>query len=213
VAAPYGSLYDPNEPGGGGAASNNDFFNGGGIVRIQSPSIQVDGKITANGSGSTDQVRTAAGGSIRIDTTTISGSGSVRADGGSSPFLGGGGRVAIYYTGATGMALSRARVTAAGGAGNASIHSGAPGTVYLRQVDGAGAKVTDELIIDNGTVPRTVFTPLVDLGSGTITAVSGNVLTLSAAVPDWVLVRRSRFSTPAAPSSPPTKSHRPLRPR
>jgi len=190
VAAPYGSVYDPNEPGGGGATPSVDGRTGGGIIRIQSPSIQLDGKITATGSGG-QGVASGAGGSIRIDTSTISGSGDVRADGGSSNFSGGGfggggGRVTIYYTGATGMALNRARITAAGGAGRFLSNNGTAGTVYLRQLDGAGAKVTDELIIDNGTAPRTVFTPLVDLGSGTVTAVNGNVLTLSAAVPDWV---------------------------
>jgi hypothetical protein len=186
VAVPYGSLYDPNEPGGGGATPNVDGRSGGGIVRIQSPSIQIDGKIIATGT-SGSAIAAGAGGSIRIDTNAISGSGEVRADGGTSTTIGGGGgRVAIYYVGATGLTLSRARITAAGGAGSAGSRNGTAGTVYLRQLDGAGAKVTDELVIDNGTVPRTLFTPLVDLGTGTITAVNGNVLTLSVAVPVWV---------------------------
>jgi len=188
VAAPYGSLYDPNEPGGGGATANQGKA-GGGIARIQAPSIVLDGKIVATGGGTTGSVAAGAGGSIRIDTTTISGAGEVHADGGPSNFLGGGGgRVAIYFAGSTGMALNRTLVTAAG-AGTGPIplsRNGTAGTIYLRQLDGTGAKVADELIVDNGTAPRSVFTPLADLGTGTITAVNANVLTLSSAVPDWV---------------------------
>jgi hypothetical protein len=187
AAAVYGSLFDPNEPGAGGSTQNSGL-SGGGIVRVQAQSIVLDGKITASGNGTTQNNPSGAGGSIRIDTSTISGAGEVHADGGASAYMdGGGGRVAIYYSGSAGLALNRALITTVGGSGGSPItRLGTAGTIYLRQVDSAGLKVTDELIVDNGTNAFNSFTPLVDLGTGTVTAVSGSVLTLSGAVPNWV---------------------------
>ncbi|HXA17287.1 MAG TPA: Ig-like domain-containing protein [Thermoanaerobaculia bacterium] len=187
----YGSLYDPNEAGSGGANWNGSALSGGGIIRLQSQTIVLDGKITASGSGDMNHDWVGgAGGSIRIDTTTISGSGEIHADGGASRFGGGGGgRLAIYSVGSTGMGISGSNITAFGGTSttNAAPRNGSPGTVYLRQLDTLGAKTSDQLILDNGTgTPFGTFTPVVDLGSGTITAVNGNVLTLSNPVPAWV---------------------------
>ena len=48
------------------------------IIRLQSPAIVLDGKITASGAGGGNTVG-GAGGSIRIDTTTLSGGGQVQA--------------------------------------------------------------------------------------------------------------------------------------
>jgi len=172
VAAPYGSLYDPNEPGSGGATVNTGQT-GGGIVRIQSPAIVLNGKVTVNGGGLANQGNASgAGGSIRIDANSVSGSGELHADGAPSNFLGGGGgRIAIYYSGTTGMSLNRALITAAGGAApGVTTRNGAPGTIFLKR----DTQPNGELIIDNGSVATPQKTVLTSVGSGTITSVSSS---------------------------------------
>jgi hypothetical protein len=169
-AAAYGSLYDPNEPGSGGALFNTGALSGGGIIRLQSAAIVLDGRITASGAGTTNNFVAGAGGSIRIDTNTISGPGQVRADGGAAFAAGGGGgRVAIYYAGASGMTLSRALVTSVGGTSGAGFH-GAAGTVYFKRNDQANG----ELVVDNGSIISSQTTPLTSVGGGFITSVSSS---------------------------------------
>jgi len=185
--AAYGSLTDPNEPGSVGIAFSNcnPCTNvGGGIVRLKATSpasvIIVDGKINANGKLG------GAGGSVRLEAATVGGAGTVTADGGDSSSgnsAGGGGRIAVYYQS---LALPKTNVTAAGGTAGDS-RAGTNGTVYFRQNSAAGARITDELVADQRGRAITDVAPLPDLGSGTVTAISGNVLTLSAPVPDSVI--------------------------
>src|SRR5207237_2710818 len=81
---PYGSLFDPNEPGAAGSTNTSCSVcsSGGGIVRLTAPSLVLDGAIKANGEAVDGG---AAGGSIRIDADTIAGLGEIHADGGRNP--------------------------------------------------------------------------------------------------------------------------------
>jgi hypothetical protein len=186
-ASTYGSAVDPGTPGGAGGQYSNatcDPCNsGGGVARIHAQTIALDGKLLANGiQGSSGS---GAGGSIGVDAGNLSGSGEIRADGGlSNHAAGGGGRIAVYYRT---LAFDRTKITAAGGlhSGNAVRTAGA-GTVYFREVDANGAKVGDELVLDNRDRGTTRVTPLFTAGAGTVTEVNGSVVTLSAPVPDWI---------------------------
>jgi protocatechuate 3,4-dioxygenase beta subunit len=68
---PYGSLFDPREPGGGaGGSSSNAGSDGGGAIRIAAGRRSVvDGAVRAN--GNSNLAAGAAGGSIRFAATTF----------------------------------------------------------------------------------------------------------------------------------------------
>ena len=193
----YGSFLDPNTPGGaGGLFSVGTCATceaGGGIVRIRANAVSLDGKINANGVNDFGSGG-GAGGSIRIDAATLSGGGEIHADGQANGHAaGGGGRVAVYYQA---LSLDRTKITADGGFNSSDdVRKGGSGTVYLRLVDASGAKVSDELIVDNNSVTATRGTTLPSLGAGTVTAVSGAVVTLSAPVPDWMTGSTIEFLT------------------
>ncbi|MCU1228830.1 MAG: LamG domain protein jellyroll fold domain protein, partial [Acidobacteria bacterium] len=180
----YGSLYDPNEPGAAGSMNTtcSVCISGGGVARIKAPSLVLDGSIKANGQAASGA--SAAGGSIRVDADAITGVGQIHADGGlnTSGASGGGGRVALYFRS---LAIPSAKITAASAAAAPSrtLTPGAAGTVYLRRVDASGAKLSDELVVDNAGVSATLATTLANAGNGTVTAINGNVITLSNAVP------------------------------
>ncbi len=182
VNAPYGSPFHPNTPGGAGSFGSATCAScrpGGGVVRMTTGTLVVDGKILANGQ---DADAAGAGGSIRIDAEAISGAGEIRADGGGNTLgaSGGGGRVAIYYGT---LSLPQSNISAASRSSNGNTNNGAAGTVYLRQIDASGAKVTDELIADNRGEPQVTFTPVATAGTGAVVSIAGNVITLSNAVP------------------------------
>jgi len=186
-AQAYGSVLDPNEPGGAGSQWNSVTCNpcngGGGITRITAEDFVLDGKVLAN--GIVGNSGAGAGGSVRLDVDTLSGAGEIRADGGPTVHAaGGGGRIALYYQN---LSVDRAKITASGGlhTGNAT-RTGAPGTVYLQQVDASRVKVADELVLDNTDRVSARTSVLPFLGSGTVVSASGNVLTLSGAVPEWI---------------------------
>ena len=132
VAAAYGDLLDPNDPGSGGGSDGGVGGNGGGVLLIDAGTIILNGLILADGRNGTDCCSGGgSGGSVRVDVVTLSGLGSIRANGGVSSSTinvggGGGGRVAIYYSDATGFNLSR--VFALGGSG---LNNGDTGSVSL----------------------------------------------------------------------------------
>ncbi len=140
VAPAYGSPFDPNTPGGAGASGAgvtcSPCRSGGGVARIRAATVQLDGKILANGEASN---AAGAGGSIRIDAGSITGAGEIHADGGTNTgsASGGGGRIALYYQSLT---IPATKITAAALQANSTAATGEPGTIYLRQVDGTGAK-------------------------------------------------------------------------
>ena len=182
--AVYGSIMNPNEPGSVGVAFGacNPCSNvGGGIVRLKASSLILDGKISANGKLG------GAGGSVRLEAANVAGAGTVSADGGDSNngnSAGGGGRIAVHYQT---LSLPKTNVVAAGGGNSSDTRAGTNGTVYFRQNTPAGDKVTDELVADQRGRTILDVAPLPELGTGTVTAINGNVLTLSAAVPDSVI--------------------------
>ncbi|HVR41771.1 MAG TPA: Ig-like domain-containing protein, partial [Thermoanaerobaculia bacterium] len=201
-AATYGSAFDPNTPGGSGAYLSETCDTcsvGGGVLRIKAKTIVDNGSIRVDGYSS--RGGGGAGGSIRIDTESISGSGEVTANGAAAnpswTGPGAGGRIAIYYRNSDGMGLSRTKVTAFGPSGDSSWKHAAAGTIYFREADANGNKVTDELYLQNSTYQWGGGAQIVDLGTGTVVGVSGNVITLSATVPEGVIGSAIEILTPA----------------
>ncbi|HVT45346.1 MAG TPA: Ig-like domain-containing protein [Thermoanaerobaculia bacterium] len=192
-AASYGSVFDPNTPGGAGANPSNTFANcptcspGGGVARVRAGTLHLDGQILANGivqgiAGG------GAGGSIRIDAQTIRGEGEIRADGASvsGQNAGGGGRIALYYTS---LELDPTKITAAGGrfsTGGTASQNGVAGTVYLKQESETGEGLREELIVDNSGTVATLRTTLLNFSGASVMAVSGNVITVSGTVLEFV---------------------------
>ena len=84
----------------------------------------------------------------------LGGTGTISANGGSATGNdgGGGGRVALYYTSATGFNLTN-NITALGGSGPTG--AGSAGTVFLQQAGQLG-----ELLINNGGTKNSATTPL-----------------------------------------------------
>src|SRR5258708_10637557 len=75
------------------------------------------------------------------------------------------------------------RDAASARAGSSAAGRGGGGQVYLRQLDGSGAKLADERIVDNAAHATNASALLITAGTGTVTAVNGNVVTLSGTVP------------------------------
>jgi hypothetical protein len=85
-----------------------------------------DGTISANGTnGQGYQAGSGSGGTVSITTSTLSGAGAIQANGGVNELGGGGGRIALNYSGALG--IPKANITANGGAGNWG--AGSAGTI------------------------------------------------------------------------------------
>jgi len=107
----------PILPGSGGTSTAY----GGGAVEIRTTgTVTLEGTITANGTGGSNQAVAGAGGSILVTCTTLKGTGAtLKADGatnykqdnlgGNSP-PGSGGRIALHYTDATDFAPARISV-------------------------------------------------------------------------------------------------------
>jgi hypothetical protein len=102
----YGSVSAPVSPGSSGVANNGSYYGGcgGGAVRLQcSGQVTIDGTITANGTGgSQNENGGGSGGGIYIACSTFKGAGAITARGGargvSNGGNGGGGRIAVVYT-------------------------------------------------------------------------------------------------------------------
>jgi len=124
----YGSVTAPAALGSGGScgAFNTPGGIGGGWIAIHATSVADDGTISANGTnGQGYQAGSGSGGTISITTSTLSGTGSIQANGGANELGGGGGRIALTYSGALG--IPKANITANGGAGNSG--TGSAGTI------------------------------------------------------------------------------------
>jgi RHS repeat-associated protein len=132
----YGTAQDPKDPGSGGATIFRTAGNGGGVIKVAAQSLTLNGGIRASGgSGIGDSFAAGgSGGSIRIDVGTLTGAGQIAARGGNglpSSGGGGGGRIAIYYSNATGFNLGT-QVLVTGGTGNGAPN-GQNGTIHLQQ--------------------------------------------------------------------------------
>jgi len=195
VPAAYGSVLDPAEPGGSGAGCNGTCNQGGGVIRIKAGTLQLNGKIQANGYGNNNNGGSGAGGSVRIIADTFSGTGEVHADGAAGVWngydgykgSGGGGRIAVWHQTST---FDKTKISAAGGQSSTSQYTwenGTAGTVYFRQTDPNTGSYTDELVIDNLGRSQPQGTPLPTVGGGTVTNINGAVVTLSNPVGEFVI--------------------------
>lgn len=143
----YGSIRSPVDYGSAG------YGNAGGAIRITADgAMTINGAVSANGSNVAKQ--TGSGGSVFLTGHSISGAGRITANGGNQTATdrespGGGGRVAVYLTGA-GQDFSgfTGQITAYGGTSRTSGYVGkvdaGAGTVYLKtadQADNAGMLV------------------------------------------------------------------------
>ncbi len=187
IGETFGSVYYPQEFGGTGR--NGGF--GGGAVRINggTGSVAIDGVVAA--SGQQDNQTGGAGGSIWISGGKVSGGGSVEASGGGQccdTGSGGGGAIAVEYTDAASTLPALKAVTGGGSNGN---RWGGPGSIYTF---GPGSTYGDLKIDDGGLVGQAIVLP--SLGTGSVVAVSGNIITTDRAkdvpsyfVGHWVEIR------------------------
>ncbi len=170
----YGSIEQPSQPGSGGGGGTGPSGAGGGAIRIEAPTVHVDGVISADGGhGGGHDIKAkygggGSGGSIWITCKTITGqSGKVSADGGSGSIYaggGGGGRVSIE-TGATRRDAKSGNIlfTAVGGANGRGLfgtekpdHFGEPGTLYFSSGSVPGRVFPDAgVVVQPGQIPQT----------------------------------------------------------
>ena len=184
----YGSLWTPLQPGASGAAASATLVNagsGGGALRIGVGELVLGGRIAARGE---DVFAGAgAGGSVLIVATTLRGGGEIDVSGGNAlaPIgdttgdgAGGGGRVALYASGA--MSLDPAtQVRVAGGAtsfrasGVTVERYAGSGTVYVYDP----TSLLGHLLLNNGLTQagqsrRAAATLLTALGGGSVLALA-----------------------------------------
>lgn len=145
----YGSIQQPSQPGSGGGGGTGPSGAGGGAIRIEAPTIHVDGVISADGGhGGGHDIKAkygggGSGGSIWISCEAITGKlGKISADGGCGSIYaggGGGGRVAVE-TGVAGQDAKPGGIlfSAVGGANGRGLIGtekpetfGEPGTLYF----------------------------------------------------------------------------------
>jgi hypothetical protein len=108
----YGNEFTPTDLGSAGWANSQA---GGAIKLAVSGNLQMDGTITANGTGSSDA---GSGGSVFIIAGTLAGAGNISANGVVRNCTGGGGRIAIYASDTNGfMVTSNVTANAGGTAG------------------------------------------------------------------------------------------------
>ena len=137
--SPYGSLYEPDQPGrpGGDGNAAETAGKGGGVIWINTDTLDNDGFITANGGDPSTGSHGGggSGGSVYISIeATFSGTGTVSANGGRGDGAGGcgsGGRVSVYLKS---KYAYRGIIQALGGISSSSSSSGGPGTVYIQDV-------------------------------------------------------------------------------
>ena len=136
---PYGTVYEPDQPGspGGYGSAGNTAGKGGGVIRIDTDILENDGSITANGGDASQrsQAGGGSGGSVYISTRSVfSGTGTVSANGGRADDAGGcgaGGRVAVHLKS---QFAYRGTLEALGGISSSGGKPGGPGTVYIKDV-------------------------------------------------------------------------------
>ena len=124
----YGASLNPNELGSGGSCGGGyGGGDGGGLVKLVVGDLSVNGTISANGSGGGgNNAGSGSGGGINILANTLNGTGTIRADGAGYQIGGGGGRVYLGISGASGFTGS---ATANGGSSLGGV--GAAGSVVV----------------------------------------------------------------------------------
>lgn len=120
--------------GGGNSNLGHLPGHGGGALFIRARHLELEGTIAADGGAGRYSAGGGSGGAILVDAGIASGSGIISAQGGRGWDInwdtsgGGGGRVAIYHTGALDLAAENLDVD--GGYGYPSSDHGKTGTVY-----------------------------------------------------------------------------------
>lgn len=143
----YGSIVSPSANGSGGGGFSQDSIGGagGGYVRLTvNGSLDVEGKISANGgNGSGVGGGGGSGGSISLTLGTLVGAGAITANGGYGAGAngggGGGGRIAMTYSADD----FSGNISANGGGGYAY---GGAGTIYTK----ANSQSIGQLTLANG---------------------------------------------------------------
>jgi hypothetical protein len=166
-------------PGGSGGGF------GGGTLRLNvSGTLQLDGRISANGGMNSSNLNSGggSGGSVWVIARKLAGAGIISANGGAANNLGGGGgggRVAVSYN----TNVFTGAITARGGPG---ANFGGAGTVYLsRSVDLGGSA---QLVIDNGGARGTNTLLPPNFGSANVIITNGGSVNLASAAfgaPTW----------------------------
>ncbi|MDF2076723.1 Ig-like domain-containing protein, partial [Pseudomonas mendocina] len=155
--AVYGDAQMPVTLGAGGrgnASSRNT--RGGGAVTLMSRVLKLDGQLLANGEFSSTATTGGggAGGSLWVNTQLLQGGSSTRiqargGDGSYSGGAGGGGRIAIYYSGLQGVdVLGQISVAAGALSGNATAAQ--QGTLHLNNLVLSTAIVGSDIEDDVG---------------------------------------------------------------
>jgi hypothetical protein len=153
----YGSIQSPVTAGSGGGNGSGSSpaprgGAGGGALRLAvTGTLDVNGKVSANGKNGDANSGGGSGGSLWITAGTLAGSGTISANGGVGNGLGGGGgggRISLGYT----TSFFTGPVSACGGGGYAS---GGAGTIYTK----ANSQSVGQLLVDNGGLSGT-NTPL-----------------------------------------------------
>jgi hypothetical protein len=137
ASACYGSIREPVHLGSGA----NTY--GGGAVRLEVGGLaQIAGTIDARGGRGSGPEPGPAGGSVWLTAGSMSGSGLLTANGAQGYFSGGGGRIAVDVTNATGF--GSVRMQAYAGSWGDSNRRGAAGTIFRKSLEEPGF-----LLIDN----------------------------------------------------------------
>ncbi len=179
----FGSYRSPDDFGRGGHSGGR----GGGAIKLTANTLQLDGKILANGMKTS--VRDGAGGSggsIWLDVgnlTSTTGNAEIVANGGAAGVYGaggGGGRIAIEYETLSGIAQNK--ITATGGLiGTYQTQHGGPGTVYFKNKTGT----TPEFLAINGHGSGSTYAISVvnDINAETHIQVNNGVALLKGIIP------------------------------
>jgi hypothetical protein len=168
----YGSMIGENQIGSGGGSLTNvkpTGGAGGGYVAFGGfGTLILNGIISDNGMGGSQNGAGGSGGSVYLNVSTLAGSGQIMANGGAGDPLanaggGGGGRIALYYRTNT----FAGSVVAKGGAGTVA---GGAGTIYWHLV----GQPSGSVLVDNaGQVGAS--TPVKNIGAFDLTVSGGAV--------------------------------------
>lgn len=155
---------------------------GGGAIRLAiSGTLTLNGQIRAN--GSLGAYSGGAGGSVLVNTGTLAGAGTIAAHGGPSGGhgSGGGGRIAVYFTSATGTLSSgvsrMANFKAYSGTGGNLDVQGSAGTVYVK----AASQTYGDFMVDNNNQNSNYMTRIFNASVASSSVVTATTLTAGGA--------------------------------
>jgi hypothetical protein len=172
ITGPTGS----GSPGGSGTGAGNFGGTGGGVLLLTvRGTLQLDGRISANGRTALSNLNSGggSGGSVWLHVGKISGTGTLSADGGAANNLGGGGgggRMAVWYN----TNSFAGTISARGGLG---ANAGGAGTVYLNQ-GMLGLGNSGKLIFDNGGAHGTNTTIVSSISQADLIITNGTSVAL-----------------------------------